>query len=431
MNDMLYRLSISLAIGLMIGIERGWVARNEAEGERAAGLRTLALSGMLGGVAGALAKALQDGGMVIGLVFAVYALSIAALRYREMVHEKTFGATTVVAAYLAFCLGALAVIGDERVAAAVAVAATALLALKGALHGWLRRLTFEELRAGLILLVMTLILLPILPDRGMGPLQAINPHDLWIMTILIALVSAAGYAAIKLGSGDRGILISGLAGGLASSTAVTLSFAKLAREMPDKEPWFVGGAILASTMMVLRIGIIAGSINPAMLQWLLLPVVFAAAAGLVATLLVTRLGADDGTGHAPQLSNPFELGTVLKFSLFLAFIMLAQKVVTQSAGETGAYLLAVLSGLADVDAISLTFAREGGRGLPYDAAAGAILLAAAVNTLAKAGFAWAAGGRGPGSKLTGAAVLQLLAGGVGFLLTRAFDPLAAILPHLL
>jgi len=145
--ELIQRLAVALAIGLVIGIERGWKQREEAEGDRAAGLRTHALAGLLGGIWGALALSSGDWGAVaLGLAFVVFSATIAAFRYREMEHDKSFGATTVVAAMVAFALGALAVMGDETAAAAAGVAAAMLLALKSALHGWLKRLTWEELR---------------------------------------------------------------------------------------------------------------------------------------------------------------------------------------------------------------------------------------------------------------------------------------------
>ncbi|MFA5948667.1 MAG: MgtC/SapB family protein [Hyphomicrobium sp.] len=429
MQDLFYRLGISLAIGLLIGAERGWVARQVAEGGRTAGLRTLALSGLFGGVGGALAKELEGGGVMLGLLFLAFAGMVGIHRYREMVHDKTFGITTIVAAYLAFALGALAVVGDERVAAAAGVAVTGLLALKAALHAWLRRLTWEELRAGILLLAMTLILLPLLPDREMGPFGALNPHDLWLMSILIAVVSATGYVAMKWGGGEKGIVLSGIAGGFVSSTAVTLSFAKLARETPAREAALVAGALLAGTTMMGRVLLIAGSVNPQIVRWLLLPLLLATVSGLGAAAWFYWRGSDRLGSETLRLKNPFELSTVLKFTAFLAFVMVAAKAMTQWAGDAGAFALALVSGVADVDAITLSLSQLGGGALGEKTAACAILLAAGVNTVAKAVLAWIAGGRGPGLKLGLGALVQLAAGGAGLAITLALDPFAAFVPQ--
>ena len=226
--ELFERLAAALAIGLLVGIERGWAEREEGEGERAAGLRTFALAGLLGGVWGALAAG--DAGLIaLALAFLVFSVVVAAFRYRELVRERSYGVTTVVAAMLVFALGALAVLGDMVVAAAAGVATAGLLALKAALHEWVKRLTWPELRAGLALLAMTLILLPILPDQPMGPWKAVNPHDVWVMTIAIAVVSFGGYVAVKVAGEHRGLLLSAVAGSLVSSTAVTLDMARLAK----------------------------------------------------------------------------------------------------------------------------------------------------------------------------------------------------------
>jgi len=210
--EFIKHLAVALAIGLIIGIERGWKQREEQEGERAAGLRTHALAGLLGGVWGAIARTFGDWGVVaLGLAFAVFTASIVLFRLREMQHAKSFGATTVVAAMLAFSLGAFAMVNIVA-AAAAGVATAMLLALKAGLHAWLKRLTWEELRAGLVLLAMTVILLPILPDREMGPLRALNPHEIWLMTVTIAAMSFAGYVAIREAGAEHGVVLSGLAG---------------------------------------------------------------------------------------------------------------------------------------------------------------------------------------------------------------------------
>ncbi len=227
--ELLQKLSVSLAIGLLIGLERGWVARDEPEGERAVGLRTLGLIALLGGVSGALALAVPGGAVILAVAFVTTAAATTYLRVREMERDKTFGATTVVTALLTFALGSLAVVAEPWVASAAAIAATGLLALKSSLHSWLRNLTWPELRAALTLLAMSVILLPILPDRGIGPLEAINPRELWLMTILIAAISFVGYVAMKWIGGAHAVILSGLAGGLVSCTAVTLSFSRLAK----------------------------------------------------------------------------------------------------------------------------------------------------------------------------------------------------------
>lgn len=413
--ELIQRLAVALAIGLVIGIERGWKQREEAEGDRAAGLRTLALSGLLGGIWGALALGAGDWGAVaLGLAFAAFAAAITLFRYREMVHDKTFGATTVIAAMVAFALGALAVMGDKTAAAAAGVAAAMLLALKAALHGWVKRLTWEELRAGLILAAMTVILLPLLPDRELSRWFPVNPREVWLLTILIAALSFAGYVAIRLAGPRLGVLLSGLAGGLVSSTAVTLSMARLAREHRDREKLFAAGIMLASAVMMLRVLVVVGIINVALLQILALPLLLAvlAQAGVAAVLGDWRHGDREAAG-ALTLRNPFDLGVVLEFGALLALIMALAKGISTWAGSKGAIGLAAVSGIVDVDAISISLARLAPDGLDAASAAVAILVAVAVNSLTKVVLGSTTGTLGLGKLLGAGLAAALVAGAAG------------------
>lgn len=406
--ELFERLSVALAIGVLIGVERGWTLRDDPEGGRTAGLRTFALSGLLGGVIAALAMRLEAGAVLLGLAFAVFGLALAMFRYREMVHDRTYGATTLVAGLLTFALGALAVVADPVVAAAAGVAVAALLALKSALHAWLREITWPELRSALVLLAMTVILLPILPDRAMGPWQALNPRELWLMTILIAAISATGYVAIKLMGERRGIAASAVAGGLVSSTAVTLTYARLARAHADQTALLSAGAVLSGGTMMGRIAVVAGLVNSALLPWLLPPLAVAGIAMLVGAVVLMRMDAS-GTQQAElDLKSPFEVSTVLQFGVLLALVMLAAQGLVQWAGGHGAVVLAALSGIADVDALTLSMARLGGDKLSLETAASAILVAAAVNTVSKSVLAALAGGRMPGAHVAVASMAALL-----------------------
>lgn len=415
--DLFQRLALALAIGLIIGLERGWKTRAEPEGQRAAGLRTNALAGLLGGVWGAIAARLDSGGgIALGLAFLVFGGAIVLFRYREAVHEQTFGATTAVAALLAFALGAYAVLGDMSAAAAAGVAAVALLALKQALHAWVRRVTWLELRSGILLGAMTFILLPLLPNRTIDPLGAINPFEIWLLTVMIAAISFMGYIAIKL-AGDRlGIALTGMAGGLASSTAVTLTLARLAPRYPTQTRLLAGGALIAGATMMVRVGALVAAANAALLTHLALPLLLGAATmGLAAFAMIARPAAGErAEGEPIALSNPLDLAYVLRFGALLMLIGVLAWAATRLAGTSGAYILAALSGIADVDAIALTMARLTGGSLAPSAAATAVLIAVVVNTGAKAVLGWSEGGARFGSSmaLVGLAALAAMAVGV-------------------
>ncbi|TXL69270.1 DUF4010 domain-containing protein [Vineibacter terrae] len=382
--ELFKRLAVALAIGLLVGLERGWKTRAEAEGERTAGLRTYALCGLLGGVAGALSSGSP---VAAALFFATFTATFATFQWREMVVEGSFGITSIVAAMLTFAVGAYAVLGEPQVAVAVAVAMALLLALKQPLHRWLRQLTWPEIRATLILLAMSFLLLPVLPDRTIDPWGALNPAEIWLLAIVIAAVSFAGYVAIRVMGDQAGVALAGLAGGLASSTAVTLTFARLAHQQPQAASLLSGGILLAGVVMVVRVIAVAGALNTALIGPLLWPL---GMAGLVlAAPCLVLLRRRDGRGERPQLAlhNPFELGTALKLAGFIAVVMVLSKLAVDRLGEQAVLVLAAVSGIADVDALNLSMARLAGNGIAIHTAALAIAIAVAVNTLVKAGFA--------------------------------------------
>ena len=408
-------MAIALAIGLIIGIERGWQQRDVAEGKRSLGLRTHALAGLLGGVWGAIVRGQGSSGLVaLSLTFLVFASVSSVFRLREVRHQQTFGATTIVAAMLAFSLGALAVIGDSIAASAAGVVTACILALKPALHSWVTKLTWQELRAGLLLLAMTVILLPVLPDRELGPLTAFNPHELWLMTVLIAVVSFAGYVAVKVAGDQMGVLLAGLAGGLVSSTAVTLSMARLAKQNEGKVSLYVSGALFANVTMMLRVLVITSVFNSQISLWLAPPLICAALSqGGVAWYLLNRNESDSSAGHSVSVVNPFELQVLLSFGALLALIGFLAKIALGWAGSRGVFALAAASGIADVDAITLSMARLARSELGSATASQAILLAVAVNTGAKAVLAWFIGGRRIGRGILFASFAALSFGLIG------------------
>jgi uncharacterized membrane protein (DUF4010 family) len=414
--QLIQRLAVALAIGLIIGIERGWKQRAEPEGERAAGMRTLALSGLLGGVWGALALGTGGWGVAsLSVAFAAFTAVVATFRYREMQEEGSFGATTVVAAMLAFALGAFAVLGDPRAAAAAGVATAMLLALKAVLHAWLERLTWEELRSGLILLAMTVIMLPLLPDRELSPWFPVNPREVWLMTIFIAALSFAGYVAIRVAGPGFGILFSGLAGGLVSSTAVTLNMAHLARRHPDHQQMLAAATMLAGAMMMLRVLVVVTAVNFALVPSLAPALVVGALAQAGFGVLLAKRAGDNADGDAAlKLKNPLDLPAVLTFGALLAVIMALANGLAVWAGSAGAYALAAASGIVDVDAISLSMARLTPKRLDATSAIIAILIAVAVNSVAKVVLASSTAGMAFARLLVPVLAATLIAGATGF-----------------
>ena len=386
--DLASRVALSLAIGLVVGLERGWREREAEPGSRTAGLRTYMLAGLLGGVFGAIGRSVHLPEL-IGFGFVAFVLVFAWFKRAEAKADEDFSVTGTVAAMLVFALGALAVVGDAQIAAAGAIVTAAVLASREKLHGLLTEITWVELRSTLLLLAMALIVLPILPDRAFGPGGSLNPREVWMFSILIAALSYAGYAAMRVLGPSKGILVAGLTGGLVSSTAVAVAFARRAATGEDAR-LLASGALLAGAVSLLRVLIVSSTVQPLLFVHLAPACVVAAAVFAAPAVYSTLRRHDAGTGGM-TLSNPFELGPVLGFAALLAVVGYAAGWLNENLGASGLYPLAAVSGLVDVDAISLSAARQSGSGLPLATASTAILIALAVNACARAAYSIAIG----------------------------------------
>lgn len=407
-EELFRRLAVALAIGLLIGLERGWQTREESDHQRTAGLRTFALSGLLGGICALLGAASSPLVLAAGLL--AFTIALVTFSYLEASVEKNVSVTGVVAGILTFALGAYAMLGNETVAVGAAVAMAILLALRDPLHSWVRTVTWPEIRSVLVLLAMSFLLLPILPNRPVDPWQVLNPSEIWLLAILIATVSFAGYIAVRVLGARKGVAVAAIAGGLASSTATTLSFARLAREHPQSSRLLAGGIMLAGLTMLARIVVLAGLLQPALLATLLWPIAAAGAVTLLSAALMLR-GRGRTSDEQPQLQirNPFDLSTVLWLAALIAIILLAAKGLAGQVGNAGLFLLGAVSGIADVDALTLSMTRLSGHQVAARDAASAILIAASVNTASKAVMAAVVGGERLAQLVGGASILAIAA----------------------
>lgn len=416
-GELFERLSLALAIGLFVGVERGWRERDGLPGSRTAGIRTYALIGLFGGVMGALVPTAGPWPLAAGAVG--FAAAFAAFQWRESVARQDFSITGVIAGLLVFGLGAYAVIGNMAAAGAAGVATTVLLASRQYLHGMLRRMTWPELRSAVLLLAMTFLFLPILPDRTVDPWGALNPYDLWVLVVLIAVLSFAGYVAVRVMGTRRGLAAASAAGALVSSTAVTLNNARWAARASTGSPTLAGAICIAWMVSLLRMGAIAVTVNIALLWPLSIPLGIAVLVlGIAALVFYAQSRASPKDGEL-ALSNPFDLGAVLAFGALLAVVMLAAKLASGSIGGVGLLGLAAVSGLIDVDPITLSAARLAGGSVTVGEAALAILLAASANLATKTTTAVVVGGVRFGLPLAFSGVLAVAAGGVAWALVTA------------
>ena len=401
-------LGIALAIGLLIGLERGWRSRELSEGMRVAGLRTHGMISLLGGLSGILAQ--QVDAFLMGFVF-LGLTSVLLLAYSKSLDKfQDFSITGVIASLIAFTLGALTVFGHITLASASAVVITALLGFKPLLHGWLKKLEQEELNATLKLLLISVVILPILPDQGYGPWDAFNPYHIWLMVVLIAGISYLGYFAIRIVGNQHGPVLTGALGGLVSSTAVTLNLSKLSKQQPGMENVLAAGILTACATMFARTLLLTSVINPdlsrALLPALLVMTFFTY---FVAFLLWKNRKKFQGIDEI-TLENPFQLVMAMKFGAFLVVILLLSKVLKVYFGDMGAYFLAATAGLADVDPITLSMAQMSKDGLEVSVAAKAILIAVSVNSGIKSIFSRVIGGWNLSLRVGGTLVGAVIAG---------------------
>jgi uncharacterized membrane protein (DUF4010 family) len=384
-------LVIALAIGLLVGLERGWHGRREAEGARVAGVRTFGLIGLLGGLSALLAGHLHIAVVAVG--FAAVAAALTAGYVFAARRSGDVSITSLVAGLVTYVLGAAAVLGFPAEAGAAAVVTTILLGYKPELHHWLEIIEQRELRAALQLLLISVVVLPILPDRGFGPWQALNPYEIWWMVVLIASISFAGYFAIRIAGPGRGIAFTGLFGGLASSTALTLHLSRLGRSKPELTPVVTTGILLACGTMFPRVVVVASLVERRLFLPLLAPAAAMAAVIYGVALVQGRRALRDSDGAGAAFGTPLELRAAIGFGILLVAVMLLGEALKRWLGTAGLMGLAAASGIADVDAIALSLARMARGDLALSTASLGIVVAAIVNTVFKVGLVLGVGGR--------------------------------------
>ncbi|GHD44261.1 Uncharacterized membrane protein, DUF4010 family [Marinobacter persicus] len=408
-NQTTFHLAIALLLGAIIGLERGWDARDQKAGERIAGIRTFALIGLLGGISAILAAEITVWAFPV-LLLSVVAMGLVAFSER-LAHIRNFSITGMVGMVLTFCFGAIAVAVDPVIATAAAVVTAMILDNKAEIHGWLQKLQSHELDAALKLLLISVVMLPLLPSEKMGPGGVLNPREIWYMVVMIASISFVGYFAIRVAGARKGILFTSLFAGLSSSTALTLHFSRQAAKNPEFSPQFASGILIACGTMFPRILIYCLIINTALLPSLIWPVVVMTALLYGPAFFIWRKHSGQLQVSQPSLSqNPLELSSALVFGALLTGILLLGEFLKNSFGDAGIYALAATSGVADVDAITLSLTRMSNNNLAMDVAVIGIVIAAAVNNLVKSGMAWSIGNRQAGLLVGIPMVLSLAAG---------------------
>jgi uncharacterized membrane protein (DUF4010 family) len=385
---------IALLIGALVGVERE-KHKAASQGLTFGGLRTFILFAEAGAVAAWLSVERDMPWLFIATVVAVAAVVTIAyvLESRINANPDALGLTTELAAITVCLLGGAVMYGHAEIAVGLAIATSAVLAFKQPLHQLVEKLGMDDIYAALKLLIATFIVLPVLPREAIDPWGALNPYQLWLLVILVSSLSLVGYVAVRWLGSAPGALVTGLTGGLVSSTAVSLAFARDSRANRHVHAGdsLAAGILLAWVMMFVRIGFAVTVVNSALLAPLSIPfgvmtVVAAVAAGVfyLRGARTHRVAAADTT-EVP-LRNPFSLWEAIKFCALFAVVLLLVKLTQTNFEAHGLYLVAALAGLTDVDAITLSMAGYAQQGGDAATAVGAIVIAALTNTLVKCGF---------------------------------------------
>ena len=384
-----YRLAVALSVGMLLGLERGWRSRDRVEGQTVAGFRTFSLIGLMGGVC-----ALVPGPWLTASGMIVVGLSIAGSHYLEAKADSDLGLTTLMAGLLTYALGALAVLGEPLVAAAAATAAVSLLASKSTLHRWIRAVSWPELRAFFVLVFMSALILPLMPTVAIDPWGAMIPAEIWLLAILVAALSLVGHGAVRALGPEQGLGVSALAGGLVSSTAVGLLFARSAKQNPDQSDSLAGAALLASAVMAARTLGLIGIIQPSLLGYLAPSLACLGCTLLVGGVILLRRIRPGAAGPVPDVvgAAPFDLFLTLRLAAVISVVMLAARLASKAYGQGGVLWVSALGGIADVDAVTLSLARAHTLNPQANLTALAIGIAIVSNTIAKSTLAIGLGG---------------------------------------
>lgn len=376
----LAQFATSLAIGLLIGLER------ERSPAAKAGLRTFALVAMFGTLTAMLSHKAQTPWLLISGLLLVGIMVIASYRDKRDIPEDP-GTTTVTALLICYGLGAMVWYEESTLAVMLAIITTILLYFKTELQGITQNLTRKDLISILQFAVLSFIILPILPDRNYGPFDAFNPHQIWLMIVLISGVSLVGYIALRFIGQRYGAVLLGVLGGLVSSTATTLVFTRRNGDRSDITNLAVVVILLANLVVLVRLALITELISPTVFPYLLPVLGGGLFLGLITSLFWWREFSQQQIIPMPDTKNPAELTTATGFGLLYAAVLFLSGWLSDIAGSSGLYVVAIISGLTNVDAITLSSLRLHGLGkLEIEEVVTAITLGVIANLIFKLGL---------------------------------------------
>ena len=376
--ELLFKIIFSMAAGLLIGLER----EHRTKTEIFAGIRTFPLISLLGMLSGLIFDKYWDG----ILYFTFGAIALLAIINYYMEYQKDIGSTTEIATFIAFIIGLLIYYEHYYIAAFLSVATTGLLALKRTLEGFAKNISEEDLFAIIKFVLVTVVIYPLLPDKSYGPFNAINPRNIWEMVVLVSVIDFIAYIILRW-KGTRTLWITGVIGGMISSTAVSYELAKLSKRYSAVVYSAFFGIVLAWLIMNFRVLILAGIINFNISMILALPLVLLSLIYIVILGFIFFRKKEDIRKNSQQeipFSNPFQISSALQFGLIYGVILFATKALNYYLGTKGVFIASFLSGVIDVDAITLSLSNMAKqRSIENIIAAKSIMLAVVSNSIFK------------------------------------------------
>lgn len=387
-----WRFGFALLIGALIGLEREFYQQKQGTPDFA-GIRTFSLITLLGSVTAFL---VDDFGLILAALALGGLILMTTVSYSGALErtESEPGITTEVAAILTFLYGVLVMGEHATVAIALAVITSFLLALKGRLHGAIRNMSSEDIHVALQFALVAAVILPLLPDRAIDPFGLLNPFQIWLMVVFISGIGFTGYVLMNILGPSQGITLMGILGGLASSTATTISFSSASRENPHMGPHYARAVIMASTVMFPRVLFLVLVIYPPLVFEVIVPLATMTIVGLLFIFVFNKETQIDPSSSPPsfKIGNPLKLSTAIKFGLLFAFVLIFVEFSQTYLGSTGVYLTSFLTGLTDVDAITLSVTRLAANEKLLQQVAGiSVFIASLMNTISKGAISYVSG----------------------------------------
>ncbi|MBK9989201.1 MAG: MgtC/SapB family protein [Verrucomicrobia bacterium] len=390
MSTQLGLIVVSACLGALIGLIRQWSEQRDKPGEmNFGGVRTYTLWSLLGCLASYLTEHYSTATLPIALFLIGGHLTMMHWRDGRDGHP---GSTTFVAALLTCLVGALVNWGHQQMAVLVAALTMVTLGSKQPLHSWTRHFTTEDIRSALQFAAISGVILPLVPDSALGPYGAFNPYSTWLMVVLISGLGFVGYLLMRLLGAQAGITVTGLVGGLASSTATTLTFSRRSKDEPELSSSYAFAVVLACTVMLARVGVMLAAINADLARVVALPFVAMALPGVGFAIWQWRThraqSSTETTVEPPKIRNPLGLGMAIKFGLLYALVAFLVKAATAMQFTASLLPLSFFSGLTDMDAIALLMANSLHDGtVATELAAKCVIVGAIANSIMKGGFA--------------------------------------------